>query len=565
MWSTLLFGYERQSLAEVMTERLFLLAVVLPWLILLERSSKERARGRSLLRWVLFIILMDRVAADHVFWLPVTTMIGALWAAASTRMDAGPTTAASASVRLPLTWLVLGATVASLTAYKRFSGPAAGLVLLFILVAFYGAPRIARRSAAKGNDRPESLPRYLLAVVYAGTAYVLLMGTVQCLSRQNFLQLLLAGVLGWTGLEFARWRRHRASGQPASRTGQTGSFVSAVLCGILGAILLGELYFRLVYDASDANVELRTARRWRDRHVVLNSSGYRDREFPAPDQLGDGPRVLLLGDSFAFGWGIDEDADRLGPALERELVPRLPSGARVFTAAVRGINTPQEAAVFEKGGRRLKPQAVVLAYHLNDIDNSKPRVPRPGPVFTMWHPLTGSSDFLEFLAWRVFERTGISAAPEGNPSVMDYQKDAVFRDQAGAVRHLIRLIREAGAEPVAVLYPFLNLPTETGPQRFALDRIAEVFTSEQVPWLDVSRLVNVNDSRFQANWFDPHPSPALNRVVAAPLADMVAAALKASASRPSPASGPAAMLPLACNRDLGQSASHGQVWPCCAW
>src|SRR5262249_22181313 len=139
--------------------------------------------------------------------------------------------------------------------------------------------------------------------------------------------------------------------------------MAAAVCGsaavFLASLLVIEGYFRYFYDASDSNDCIRTARRWQQRHIRLNSWGYRDREFPPSDQARARPRVLVLGDSFAFGWGISDHEDMLGPQLERELGRTRNAGADVFTIALPGLNTLHEIGLFLRDGRRLKPDVVV--------------------------------------------------------------------------------------------------------------------------------------------------------------------------------------------------------------
>ena len=83
----------------------------------------------------------------------------------------------------------------------------------------------------------------------------------------------------------------------------------------------------------------------------------------------------------------------------------------------------------------------------------------------------------------------------------------------------------AGAVPIVVLYPFLNVPVEQGPQRDALNRLGALLSAEEVVFVDITRLVHTNDRQFRANRFDPHPSALLHRAVVPELADKVMAAL----------------------------------------
>jgi lysophospholipase L1-like esterase len=100
--------------------------------------------------------------------------------------------------------------------------------------------------------------------------------------------------------------------------------------------------------------------------VVLNSHGLRDEEIPYVKPPGE-PRILVLGDSVAFGWGVSQGetfSDRMEPLL-RERTGR---PWQVINAGVNGYNSEQEAAFLEARGWRYDPDIVLLVFFDNDVD-----------------------------------------------------------------------------------------------------------------------------------------------------------------------------------------------------
>lgn len=76
------------------------------------------------------------------------------------------------------------------------------------------------------------------------------------------------------------------------------------------------------------------------------------------------PRILVLGDSIAYGFKLPADqtiAVALAAALRANGV-----SAEVLNGGVCGYNTVQEARLLELRGRELAPAAIVLLYCLND-------------------------------------------------------------------------------------------------------------------------------------------------------------------------------------------------------
>ena len=75
-------------------------------------------------------------------------------------------------------------------------------------------------------------------------------------------------------------------------------------------------------------------------------------------------RILVLGDSFAFGFGV-EDAETLPAQLERELGGR-EAGVEVLNAAVPGWAADQYLLRLQTTALGLEPDLVLLALYSND-------------------------------------------------------------------------------------------------------------------------------------------------------------------------------------------------------
>jgi hypothetical protein len=96
--------------------------------------------------------------------------------------------------------------------------------------------------------------------------------------------------------------------------------------------------------------------------IKINSLGLRGPEIDIRPKRGI-RRILLLGDSFAFGAGVDNKhtfsahlGRRLGPAFE------------VVNMGVTGYSTDQELILFEELGAKLHPKLVLLLMCDNDFE-----------------------------------------------------------------------------------------------------------------------------------------------------------------------------------------------------
>jgi lysophospholipase L1-like esterase len=176
--------------------------------------------------------------------------------------------------------------------------------------------------------------------------------------------------------------------------------------------------------------------------VHINRRGLRDREH-AYERSGEARRILVLGDSFAWGYGVEEP-ERFTQRLETLL------GAEVINAAVSGYSTDQELLWYRDEGRKYDQDLVIVGFTGNDIGHNeqqlvyaiyyKPQfvqrgdgliltgypVPQTSPQGRLIYTLSQRSALGYFLVQRYFELrsaagrlqlpAGPADAPQGGPS-----------------------------------------------------------------------------------------------------------------------------------------------------
>jgi lysophospholipase L1-like esterase len=163
------------------------------------------------------------------------------------------------------------------------------------------------------------------------------------------------------------------------------------LCGILVGLLLAEIVVRiaapqeLVVPWNDdingvANILPNTRGRIAmpgafDTTISVNSQRFRGRkEFQSEPNPGV-IRLVMLGDSFTFGWGAN-DEESYPAQLEQILGDSLgPGRVEVINAGVPGIGTGEEAFYYEVWVKRFHPHVVVLGVYSNDVDDDLARSP----------------------------------------------------------------------------------------------------------------------------------------------------------------------------------------------
>ena len=95
----------------------------------------------------------------------------------------------------------------------------------------------------------------------------------------------------------------------------------------------------------------------------INEDGFRDRLYARPKRP-ETSRILVLGDSIAFGFGVEE-ADTFPKVMERSLG----GDVEVLNLGVNGYNPYTEAALLSDVGVSYEPDLVLVQFCINDLND----------------------------------------------------------------------------------------------------------------------------------------------------------------------------------------------------
>ncbi len=110
--------------------------------------------------------------------------------------------------------------------------------------------------------------------------------------------------------------------------------------------------------------------RYQGVEVAINALGLRDD--PVATRSSGGIRILALGDSVTYGWGVAAE-DRYTERLEARLAGPGGGPVDVVNTGVGGYNTEQEAAFLARHVDALEPDLVTLLYVDNDVEINEGR------------------------------------------------------------------------------------------------------------------------------------------------------------------------------------------------
>lgn len=263
------------------------------------------------------------------------------------------------------------------------------------------------------------------------------------------LTLLLAGLIPLTLILQRRFSRLRNIG-----SGLLISYLTIVL--LLGA---GEFYFRYIHAAPEGVL---ARENWMARYWQTNSLGFRDREWHPEDWAGK-KTVVIVGDSFTAGWGVENPADRFGDVLAQHLGDNY----AVLNLGAPGSATRSQLKTLQNNPVK-KPDVVILQYFLNDIEDAALSVGQfqqssPTPDWIRESYLANYVYFLQgsgfgegYWAWE-YEK---------------YDNYGIWQIHQQELEDFINYVESTGARLIVVIFPNMQDPFHSIPY---VDRVAQVF------------------------------------------------------------------------------------------
>ena len=184
--------------------------------------------------------------------------------------------------------------------------------------------------------------------------------------------------------------KRQSSNNNAPRSAPWYFYLIAILGIIFFSLFLGEAFCRIagvgqpnltitgpkqLYAAdSDPQIAFRMRPEYNDfvygSQVAINSKGLRDREYPYEKPAGK-KRILVLGDSVAFGYGAKME-ETFAKQWENWAHQNGGENLEIINSGVPAYTTTQEVRWFETEGLRYQPDAVVVAYVMNDPEKVHP-------------------------------------------------------------------------------------------------------------------------------------------------------------------------------------------------
>jgi lysophospholipase L1-like esterase len=247
-------------------------------------------------------------------------------------------------------------------------------------------------------------------------------------------------------------------------------------------LLDSPLEYRLYPGVARENLIPDTGLTWK---YQINSDGFRGEDLYREK---DSRRVLFLGDSYTFGWAVEQD-QVLSESAQRVLAaPPYNMEIQAYNLGVPGYNTFQEYHLLNQVVDRYAPDMVVLGYVLNDAEPQQSVPQRPSVRYkyvTSWM----FAYLKEQINYYIFD-----GKPVLNTGVVDVLADyrtpiqengPAWAESRQAFADLAALCQERDIPFVVLIYPDYT-------QEFDDTYLYQTIHQEVVEWADKSGVRTVD-------------------------------------------------------------------------
>ena len=248
-----------------------------------------------------------------------------------------------------------------------------------------------------------------------------------------------------------------------------------------------------------------------DVMVDINSDGLRDKEYPVDKT--DARRIVFLGDSLTFGWGV-EDNKTFATLIEEDLNSKEPT--EVINFGTGNYNTEQEVNLFIDKGLKYNPDKVVLFYFINDAELTPEKS-------GLW--FLGYSHFISFY-WSRINSLMNNLVP--SKSFQEYYESLYDQDEQGwinarkAILQLRDICKENGIEFQVVLLPELH---DVNNEIFAnvYNNLARFLGENNIDFLNLAKLFENHPNQIElwVSFDDAHPNNIAHRKIAESSLDFI--------------------------------------------
>ncbi|MCX5871537.1 MAG: hypothetical protein NTY00_13125 [Deltaproteobacteria bacterium] len=311
------------------------------------------------------------------------------------------------------------------------------------------------------------------------------------------------------------------------------SFV-ILLCTVIALTVASEAFLRWHYSDILSTASGRTYfsnRSWPKFVAEQNSFKLRGKPFDVVKN-NHVMRVVVLGDSFAYGQGVWPYEKRF-PEQALEIFKKRHPGLdiEIINTGIAGQDLIQHNQYLANFVLALKPDFVLYQWFINDMNTdyddlslfiASPLIPN-----AKWHKTLMEESVLYFLLQRTWGqiRTQLGLQKNANEYLIGKFSDPKSKPSLAANEQLNKLMNRLEQENIPygiVLFPSFDTKMSAYQLGFLHKQVLDVCKEHDIGCLDLRQAYSKYDGQIQdlwANIFDHHPSALAHRVAAEEIVD----------------------------------------------
>ena len=218
-------------------------------------------------------------------------------------------------------------------------------------------------------------------------------------------------------------------------------------------------------------------------------------------------KILFLGDSFTFGWGVPNDS------TFSQLICRWLSkdnkNISTINAGCGNYNTIMEVELFKTKGLQLNPKIVVLAYYINDIEDT------PQRISSITHYIMTNFYLYGYLFDKYVKIKSKYDIEFNNSYYISHYTDSVKKNNnKNAITDLANICKDNKIKLLVVNIPDLRILTNY-PYKFGTDYIKQTVQDLDLEFLDLYETIKLHEPEtLWVDQEDPHANSRANYLFA---------------------------------------------------
>jgi hypothetical protein len=321
------------------------------------------------------------------------------------------------------------------------------------------------------------------------------------------------------------------------------SFIKNIIASA-GSLISMFIFLEIIFSfvpLSSGGGNVLVAKNWFNYYWKENQLGYRD-EDPFITDNPNHENILIIGDSYVAGHGIDNEDERFSEILENELDECLD----IFNVAKPGANTYDEFKFLKDFP--VKPDMIIVVHVNNDIYTvadkkdivgilnlnasnnsyaSHTKRHKPSKIF-----IIANSFFLNFMDYLLIElkkEIQITSLAKGFNNFEDflnsdaggimemayYKNDSLFKLHLNRIDLFIEYSKSNNIPLLFVLFPKMDNAVMDFTDQTANQPIAVYLRKKQIPVINLTQNIRkIKEEKRMSGKFDPHPGKNVHKAVA---------------------------------------------------